>query len=118
MAFPGFATHPSMIYEMILNLGIFAFLWGIRKKGFRDGFTTSMYFILYAIARSIVSFTRADSLWWGKLRTVTVTLSDGTSYVHTVGTFRAAHAISIVFVIAFGLFIWKRKLYKRDAGML
>jgi prolipoprotein diacylglyceryl transferase len=118
MEFPGFATHPSMIYEMLLNLTIFAFLWGIRKKGFRDGFTTSMYFILYAIARSIVSFTRADSLWWGKLRTVTVTLSDGTSYTHTVGAFRAAHAISIVFVIAFGLFIVWRKLYRRDGASL
>jgi phosphatidylglycerol---prolipoprotein diacylglyceryl transferase len=117
MAFPGHATHPSMIYEMILNLAIFAFLWGIRKKGFRDGFTTAMYFILYAIARSIVSFTRADSLWWGHLHTINVTLSDGYSYAETVGTFRAAHAISIVFVIIFVVFIWRRRLYRRD-GML
>jgi len=114
MAFPGMATHPSMIYEMILNLAVFAFLWGIRKKGFRDGFLTAMYFILYALARSIVSFTRADSLWLGRLRTVTVTLSDGSSYIETVGAFRAAHAISIVFVVAFGALIWWRKLYRRD----
>lgn len=91
MAFPGQATHPSMIYEMLLNLAIFAFLWGIRKKGFRDGFSTAMYFILYAVARSIVSFTRADSLWLGPIR--------------------AAHVISIVFVILFGAMIWRRKLY-------
>lgn len=91
MAFPGQATHPSMIYEMILNLAIFAFLWGIRKKGFRDGFSTAMYFILYALARSIVSFTRADSLWLGPMR--------------------AAHAISLVFVIVFGVMIWRRQLY-------
>ena len=91
MAFPGQATHPSMVYEMLLNLAIFAFLWGIRKKGFRDGFSTAMYFILYAGARSIVSFTRADSLWLGPIR--------------------AAHAISIVFVILFGVMIWRRKLY-------
>ena len=80
-----------MIYEMILNLAIFAFLWGIRKKGFRDGFSTAMYFILYAVARSIVSFTRADSLWLGPMR--------------------AAHAISLVFVIVFGVMIWRRQLY-------
>ncbi|MCK4570641.1 prolipoprotein diacylglyceryl transferase [Candidatus Bipolaricaulota bacterium] len=91
MAFPGQATHPSMIYEMLLNLAIFAFLWSIRKKGFRDGFSTAMYFILYAVARSIVSFTRADSLWLGPIR--------------------AAHAISIAFVILFGAMIWRRKLY-------
>jgi len=44
------------------------------------------------VARSIVSFTRADSLWLGPIR--------------------AAHAISIVFVIVFGVMIWRRKLYE------
>jgi len=115
MTFPGFFTHPSMIYEMILNLGIFAFLWGIRKKGFRDGFSTAMYFILYAVARSIVSFTRADSLWLGKQRVVEVT-SGASSYFTTVGAFRAAHAISIIFVIVFGVLIWRRKLYVTEVG--
>ena len=94
MAYPGMATHPSMIYEMILNLAIFAYLWGIRKKGYADGFTTAMYFILYAVARSIVSFTRGDSLW--------------------LGPFRAAHVISIAFVLLFGGMIWVRRLYKRS----
>ena len=84
-----------MIYEMILNAAIFAFLWGVRKRGYRDGFSTSLYFILYAVARSIVSFTRADSLWLGPIR--------------------AAHAISIVFVLVFGALIWRRKLYVADS---
>ena len=110
MAFPGQATHPSMIYEIILNLAIFAFLWGIRKKGFRNGFSAAMYFILYAVARSIVSFTRADSLWLGKQRVIEVT-TGGYTYLQTVGILRAAHAISIVFVIVFGVMIWRRRLY-------
>jgi phosphatidylglycerol:prolipoprotein diacylglycerol transferase len=94
MAYPGLATHPSMIYEMILNLLIFAYLWGIRKKGYRDGFSTAMYFILYSIARSIVSFTRGDSLWLGPVR--------------------AAHVISAILILAFGGFILRRRLYRRD----
>jgi len=94
MAYPGQATHPSMIYEMILNLLIFVFLWGIRKRGHRDGFTTAMYFILYAVARSIVSVTRGDSLW--------------------LGPFRAAHVISLVFVAVFGAMIVIRRLYRRE----
>jgi len=95
MAYPGQATHPSMIYEMLLNLAIFAFLWfWVRKRGFRHGFSTAMYFILYAVARSIVSFTRGDSLWLGPIR--------------------AAHAISVMFVVGFGLLIWRRHLYRRD----
>jgi len=95
MAYPGQATHPSMIYEMLLNLAIFAFLWfWVRKRDFRHGFSTAMYFILYAVARSIVSFTRGDSLWLGPIR--------------------AAHAISVVFVVGFCLLIWHRRLYRRE----
>jgi len=93
ITYPGLATHPSMIYEMLLNLMIFGYLWAIRKRGYKPGFSTAMYFILYAVARSIVSFTRADSLW--------------------LGPFRAAHVISLVFVVAFGLLIWRRRLYER-----
>ncbi len=93
MAYPGLATHPSMIYEMILNLFIFAFLWRIRKKGYRDGFSTALYFVLYSIGRSIVSFTRGDSLWLGPIR--------------------AAHVISIILILGFGAFLLQRQLYKR-----
>ncbi len=95
MAYPGQATHPSMIYEMLLNLAIFAFLWWwVRKRNFKDGFATSLYFVLYAVARSIVSFTRGDSLWLGPIR--------------------AAHVISALFVVGFGLLIWRSRLYRRE----
>jgi len=94
MTYPGQATHPSMIYEMILNLMIFSYLWSIRKRGYKDGFSTAMYFILYALARSLVSFTRGDSLWLGPVR--------------------AAHVISAVFVAAFVVFIWRGRLYRRE----
>ena len=93
MAYPGQATHPSMIYEMILNLLIFSLLWRLRKRGYKDGFLTSMYFILYSIARSIVSFTRGDSLW--------------------LGSIRAAHVISAILIAGFLLFIISRHLYER-----
>lgn len=92
-AYPGLATHPSMIYEMILNLLIFVYLWRIRKKGYRAGFLTSMYVILYSLARSLVSFSRGDSLWLGPIR--------------------AAHAISAILILAFGGFIMWRRLYER-----
>ncbi len=93
MAYPGLATHPSMIYEMILNLAVFAYLWAIRKKGYKDGFSTSMYFILYAVARSIVSLTRGDDLYLGPIK--------------------APHLASAILVVGFGLFIWRARLYKK-----
>jgi phosphatidylglycerol:prolipoprotein diacylglycerol transferase len=114
MEYGAVPTHPSMLYEMLLNLLIFAFLWGwARKRRFRNGFVTSMYFILYAVARSIVSFTRGDSLWLGPLRTVE-TVVGPYRFDQVVGSFRAAHAISILFVLGFGLFILLGKLYRRD----
>jgi len=90
-AYPGLATHPSMIYEMILNAAIFIYLLRIRKTNYRDGFTTAMYFILYSLARSVVSFSRGDSLW--------------------VGPIRAAHVISALLIIGFGVFILRRRLH-------
>jgi phosphatidylglycerol:prolipoprotein diacylglycerol transferase len=93
MAYPGQATHPSMIYEMILNLMIFGLLWKLRKRNYRDGFITALYFILYSIARFVVSFTRGDSLWLGPIR--------------------AAHAISAVLVLLFLTLILSRRLYKK-----
>ena len=92
-AYPGLATHPSMIYEMILDVLVFAYLWGIRKKGYRDGFPTAMYVILYSLARSLVSFSRGDDLFLGPIR--------------------APHAISAVLVIGFTAFILWRRLYER-----
>jgi prolipoprotein diacylglyceryl transferase len=96
MAYPGLATHPSMIYEMILNLAIFFYLWWVRKKGYRDGFSTVMYFILYSLGRSVVSFTRADSLWLGPIR--------------------AAHVISVVLILASLGILLRRRLYERVSG--
>jgi len=92
-AYPGLATHPSMVYEMILNLLIFAYLWRIRKKGYQDGFSTAMYFILYSVARSIVSFSRGDDLYLGPIR--------------------APHLVSAVLVVGFVAFILWRRLYER-----
>ncbi len=93
MAYPGLATHPSMIYEMILDVAIFAYLWAIRKKGYKDGFSTSMYFILYAVARSIVSMTRGDDLYLGPIK--------------------VPYLVSGLLLIGFGLFIWRGRLYKK-----
>jgi phosphatidylglycerol:prolipoprotein diacylglycerol transferase len=93
MAYPGLATHPAMIYEMLLDLGIFAYLWAIRKRGYKDGFSTAMYFILYAVARSIVSMTRGDDLYLGPIR--------------------VPYLVSAILVVAFGLLVWRRRLYER-----
>jgi phosphatidylglycerol:prolipoprotein diacylglycerol transferase len=60
--FPGIPTHPTMIYELILNLIAFVILYRLREKKYKDGFIFAVYIICYAINRTIVSFFRADDL--------------------------------------------------------
>ena len=66
--FPNIPLHPTMLYEMVINLGIFIYLWTTRKRPAKDGYTTMRYLLLYSLGRFGVEFLRADSLWFGSLR--------------------------------------------------
>lgn len=94
--FPNQSLHPTMIYEMILDLLIFVFLWRLRKDRYKPGFVGIMYLISYSIGRSLVSFFRAGSLW--------------------IGPIRAAHLASILIVGWSGYYLFDRKLYLPDRG--
>ena len=85
--------HPAMLYEMVLNLLIFLFLWSIRKKPAKDGFIFSLYLILYSIDRSIVSTFRAEDL--------------------ILGPFRAPHVVSLIIVLLVGGYLIKKRLWKQ-----
>lgn len=60
--FPGQPLHPTQLYEMILNLIIFIFLWKIRKHLKTNGYLFFLYVILYSAARIFVEHFRADKL--------------------------------------------------------
>jgi phosphatidylglycerol:prolipoprotein diacylglycerol transferase len=66
--FPGIPLHPTMLYEMAINLGIFVYLWMTRTRPAKDGYTTMRYLLLYSLGRFGVEFLRADSLWLGPFR--------------------------------------------------
>lgn len=87
--------HPAMLYEMVINLIIFAILWSIRKRPFKDGFLFSLYLILYSIGRFYVSTMRAEDL--------------------TLGPFRAPHVVSVLIVLILGSFILSRRLWKTSS---
>jgi len=70
--FPDTPLHPTMLYEMAINLAIFAYLWGTRKRLAKDGYTTMRYLLLYSVGRFSVEFLRGDSLWLGPFRTAQV----------------------------------------------
>jgi len=48
---------PMPVYELIINLGIFAVLWQLRKRDWVDGRLFLVYLTLYSIERFFLAFT-------------------------------------------------------------
>jgi phosphatidylglycerol:prolipoprotein diacylglycerol transferase len=64
--FPGVRVHPAPIYEAILYVAIFAFLWSVRKRVTIQGELLYFYLILAGIARFLVEFVRINPrVLWG-----------------------------------------------------
>lgn len=51
-------VHPTQIYDTILMLILFSFLWSIRKKSPANGWLTSILFILLGVERFLMEFIR------------------------------------------------------------
>jgi phosphatidylglycerol---prolipoprotein diacylglyceryl transferase len=58
--YPGVRVHPTPIYEAILYVAIFCFLWSIRKKVSLEGELLYLYLILGGAARFMVEFVRIN----------------------------------------------------------
>lgn len=64
ISFPGGApptieqVHPTQIYDTILMVILFAFLWSIRKKSYANGWLTSIAFISLGVERFLMEFIR------------------------------------------------------------
>lgn len=48
---------PMPVYELIVNLGIFAVLWQLRKRRLPDGMLFLIYLTLYSLERLLLAFT-------------------------------------------------------------
>ena len=48
---------PMPVYEIIVNLGIFALLWQLRKRNLPDGLLFLIYLTLYSLERFFLAFT-------------------------------------------------------------
>ncbi len=51
-------VHPTQIYEILVMLGIFIYIWQIRKRNMPVGWLTSMVLILTGAERFLVEFIR------------------------------------------------------------
>jgi len=64
--FPGVRVHPTPIYEAVLYIAIFGFLWSIRKKVTLEGELLYLYLIMTGVARFMVEFVRINPrVLWG-----------------------------------------------------
>ena len=54
----GARRHPAQLYEMALDLLLFAILWRWRYRSFRDGELFRIYIVGYAIIRFPMEFLR------------------------------------------------------------
>lgn len=48
---------PMPVYELLVNLGIFAVLWQLRKRSWPDGRLFLVYLVLYSLERFFLGFT-------------------------------------------------------------
>ena len=62
----GVPTHPYPIYDIVMNLAIFAIIWRLRKKRLPDGAIFAIFSTLYAATRFVISYVREERVWlWG-----------------------------------------------------
>jgi phosphatidylglycerol:prolipoprotein diacylglycerol transferase len=50
---------PTPIYEIIMNLTIFAVVWRLRKRSLPDGALFLIYLVLYSVGRFVITFWSA-----------------------------------------------------------
>lgn len=91
--YPGLPLHPAMLYEALGNLLIFGLLWRLRRRPAKDGFISSVYFIVYAAVRFACEFFRGDALM--------------------LGPWRAAQVASVLLVVGFGAWLVAGRLWRQ-----
>ena len=57
---PGVVVHPTPIYEAIAYTTVFAVLMALRKKGYAEGTSFSVYLVGASIVRFLVEFIRIN----------------------------------------------------------
>ena len=53
---------PMPVYELVINLGIFALLWQLRKRNWLDGKLFLVYLTLYSVERFFLAFTSSYNI--------------------------------------------------------
>ena len=67
---------PMPVYELVVNLGIFALLWQLRKRRWPDGMLFLVYLTLYSLERLLLAFTSSYKIIaWGMSQSQIIALA-------------------------------------------
>jgi len=69
----GVEVHPTQLYEIVMNLVLFGFLWSIRKRVKIDGLLFLLYGGLYSVGRLFLFTFRDEPAVWAGLKQAQVT---------------------------------------------
>jgi phosphatidylglycerol---prolipoprotein diacylglyceryl transferase len=61
----GPAVHQTALYDMLIALGLFAFLFWLNRRVRREGVLIGSFAIWYGLGRVITDFLRVDKTWFG-----------------------------------------------------
>ncbi len=67
------AVQPASLYELLIALALFGFLWTIRKRVHPDGVLAMLYVALYSISQFFIFFLRDNIVVLGGLKQAQVT---------------------------------------------
>lgn len=67
------AVQPASLYELLIALALFGFLWAIRKRVRPDGVLAMLYAALYSVSQFFIFFLRDNIVILGGLKQAQVT---------------------------------------------
>ncbi|MBI2758944.1 MAG: prolipoprotein diacylglyceryl transferase [Chloroflexi bacterium] len=83
---------PMPVYELVINVGIFALLWQLRKRNWPDGRLFLVYLTLYSLERFFLAFTSSYQI-----------LAFGMTQSQIVAVFGFAIGLALLVWMPFGL---------------
>mgnify|MGYP001024567823 CR=1 FL=1 len=82
----GVPTHPYPVYDMALNLLVFAVIWRLRSHHLPAGVLFATFVAIYAPGRLLISFVRQERIWfWGLQEAQVIALVAGVVAIVTIG---------------------------------
>jgi phosphatidylglycerol---prolipoprotein diacylglyceryl transferase len=82
---------PTPIYEALLNFGLFALLWKLRKRNLPHGFLALIYLAAYSLIRFVVAYTSSYRIIYGGLTQSQIVA-----------------LITLAAVVPLGVYVWKK----------